>query len=426
MEFSDDPGVVTGRRLLRLLRKSGALERDPTGVELRRILGTLTVREAMLVTIEQALRGELALCREIVQRCDIEDRPTDVVAAELGMSQRSFFRYRQRALEAIAATIQRTLVARGALQRGTGRPAQLILLGNFLLGLHSGEATAAALRSFGAAIELDPSAADAHVGLALAHVRSVTCLFRPPFEAYARASSAAKRALEHAPHSPGALGAAAIVTLRRSGDIAMTRHFVNEAMGLDARDPVALQALGDLALSEGRVEDADAAAQTGLALEPASEARRFRVLTLAGLRGEYGYVAAQCRTLLEGDPSSMAFRMHLVDALIGLHRPAEAIAAAGDPETITLAYLLASVVVAYADLDQASDARRIADRFATLPTTAFIHAGVRAQVEDVNGTLSLLTQAIAEEPRLRAIAALDPIFDRVRDRRAFRRLTGSA
>ena len=182
MEFSDDPGVVTGRRMLRLLRKSGALERDPTGVELRRILGTLTVREAMLVTIEQALRGEHALCREIVQRCDVEDRPTDVVAAELGMSQRSFFRYRQRALEAIATTIQRTLVARGALQRGTGRPAQLTLLGNFLLGLHSGEATAAALRSFGAAIELDPSAADAHVGLALAHVRSVTCLFRPPFE----------------------------------------------------------------------------------------------------------------------------------------------------------------------------------------------------------------------------------------------------
>jgi hypothetical protein len=232
--------------------------------------------------------------------------------------------------------------------------------------------------------------------------------------------------LEHAPRSAGALGAAAIVTLRRSGDIATTRHFVNEAMGLDARDPVALQALGDLALSEGRVEDADAAAQTGLALEPASEARRFRVLTLAGLRGEYGYVAAQCRTLLEGDPSSMAFRMHLVDALIGLHRPADAIVAAGDPETITLAYLLASVVVAYADLNQDSDARRIADRFETIPTTAFIHAGVRAQVEDVDGTLSLLTRAIAEEPRLRGIAALDPIFDRVRDRRAFRRLTGSA
>jgi hypothetical protein len=423
MQSSDDPGVVTGRRLLRLLRKGGALERDPTGIELQRILGTLTVREAVLMTVEQALHEEHPLSREIVQRCDIEDRPTDVVAAELGMSARSFFRYRQRALEAIAATIQRTLVARGALLRGTGRAAQLTLLGNFLLGLHSGESTAAALRSFGAAIELDPDGADAYVGLALAHVRSVPCLFRPPFEAYARASSAARRALERAPRAAGALGAAAIVTLRRNGDIAATRHFVNEAMALDARDPVALQALGDLAMSEGRVEDADAAAQTGLAIEPASLARRFRVLTLAGLRGQHAYVAAQCQALLEGEPSSMAFRMHLVDALIGLRRPAEAIAAAGDPDTITQPYLLASVVVAYADLKLDSDARRIADRFKTLPTTAFIHAGARAQVEDVDGTLTLLTQAIAEEPRLRQIATLDPIFDRIRDRPAFRRLT---
>jgi len=425
MESADDPGVVTGRRLLRLMRKNGALEREPTGIELRRILGTPTVREAMLVTIEQALHGEHRLCRAIVQRCDIEDRPTDVAAAELGMSARSFFRYRQRALAAITATIQRTLVARGALLRGTGRAAQLTLLGNFLLGLQSGEATAAALRSFGAAVEADPSDADAYVGLALAHVRSVTCLFRPPFEAYARASSAAKRALQHAPRAAGAHGAAAIVTLRGSGDIALTRRFVNEAMALDACDPVALQALGDLAMSEGRLEDAAAAAQTGLAIEPASLARRFRVLTLAGLRGEYEYVAAQCRTLLEADPSSVAFRLHLVDALIGLHRPAEAIAASGDPETITLPYLLASVVVAYADLNLEADARRIADRFQTLPTTAFIHAGVRAQVHDVDGTLALLTRAIAEEPRLRRIASFDPIFARVRDRPAFRRLTAA-
>jgi hypothetical protein len=44
----------------------------------------------------------------------------------------------------------------------------------------------------------------------------------------------------------------------------------------------------------------------------------------------------------------------------------------------------------------------------------------------VDGTLMLLTRAIAEEPRLRRIATLDPIFDRVRDRPAFRRLTGPA
>jgi hypothetical protein len=94
----------------------------------------------------------------------------------------------------------------------------------------------------------------------------------------------------------------------------MTRHFVNEAMGLDARDPVALQALGDLALSEGRVEDADAAAQTGLALEPASEARRFRVLTLAGLRGEYGYLrpnAGRCsRATPRAWPFACTWSMH--------------------------------------------------------------------------------------------------------------------
>jgi tetratricopeptide (TPR) repeat protein len=405
-----DASVTIARRLIRLLRRSGALERDPAGIELRQILGTPTVREATHLVIERALHAEHPLCRDIVQRCDVQDRPTDVVALELGLSLRSMFRYRRRAIDAVAAELHRTLVGDGARARGVGRAAQLTLLGNFLLSLYSSAGNAAALQAFSEAVAVDPRWTDGYVGLSLAHVKSVVNLYRRPFEAYARAATAAKRALQLNPLSAGANAAAGIVALRRGADAVVARRYINQAMALDASDPAAVQALGELALSEGNVEAAEAAALRGLALEPSSMARRCRFLMLASLRGNFGHVIAECTMLLESDPALSVFRMHLVDALIGDGRPAEALSAAGAPEAIQDPYLLGSVVAAHAALNDIAAARRVADLLDGMPCATYNRAQVRALVADVDGALATLGRAVAEDPRCRGLAAVDPSF----------------
>jgi len=104
--------VPATRRLLRDLRRTGRLERDPTGIELRDALGAATVRDALIYAIDRALQYEAPVCRAIVERCDICGDSTAEAAAELGLSLRSLFRYRSRANEAIAAVIEQ-LLARG-------------------------------------------------------------------------------------------------------------------------------------------------------------------------------------------------------------------------------------------------------------------------------------------------------------------------
>jgi len=240
-----DASVTIARRLIRLLRRSGALERDPAGIELRQILGTPTVREATHLVIERALHAEHPLCRDIVQRCDVQDRPTDVVALELGLSLRSMFRYRRRAIDAVAAELHRTLVGDGARARGVGRAAQLTLLGKLpalalLLGRERGRAA-----GLSEAVAVDPRWTDGYVGLSLAHVKSVvTCtavrsrrMRAPRRQPNARCSSSPFGRRECGRRDRR------LTPRGRRGRRAPVHH---QAMALDASDPAAVQALGEL------------------------------------------------------------------------------------------------------------------------------------------------------------------------------------
>jgi hypothetical protein len=100
------------RRLLRLMRRPNALDREPLAIMLRESLRTNTSREAALKTIASAFDVETAngrLLREIVQRCDIAGDKSTAVAASLGVSVRQFFRYRNDAVEAVAQAVSRNL-----------------------------------------------------------------------------------------------------------------------------------------------------------------------------------------------------------------------------------------------------------------------------------------------------------------------------
>lgn len=100
------------RRLLRLMKRPHALDREPLALMLREALRTDTSREAVLKTIESAFDVGIAngrLLREIVQRCDVNGDKTSTVAASIGMSARHFFRYRNDAIETVAQAVSRKL-----------------------------------------------------------------------------------------------------------------------------------------------------------------------------------------------------------------------------------------------------------------------------------------------------------------------------
>src|SRR5665213_1440636 len=103
------------RQLLRKLRTPGAIQEDELARTLRRLTGAPSVRDAVLMLTNRALNGYPPVYATIVRRVDVDGESSQAVAAEIHLSQRSFFRYRAAAVAAVAAEID--TVTRGAPRR---------------------------------------------------------------------------------------------------------------------------------------------------------------------------------------------------------------------------------------------------------------------------------------------------------------------
>jgi len=100
------------RRLLRLLSDPAQLELHPTAAALRDVLEATSARDAVIALIRQAIPGTRPsdeLLRQVIFRQDVDGIKSHRVAALLGLSIRSYFRYRERAIEAIADAFEREL-----------------------------------------------------------------------------------------------------------------------------------------------------------------------------------------------------------------------------------------------------------------------------------------------------------------------------
>lgn len=95
------------RRLLRKLRTPGAIDGDDLGRALVRATGLGSAREAVLSVAERALRDFPPIYWTIVRRVDLEGESCDVVASQIHLSPRSFFRYRAAAVAGIAREVER-------------------------------------------------------------------------------------------------------------------------------------------------------------------------------------------------------------------------------------------------------------------------------------------------------------------------------
>src|ERR1700738_5068685 len=185
------------RRLLRKLRTPGAIQDDELARALCRLNGAPSVRDAVLLLAERALRDFPPVYWTIVRRVDVEGESSQPVAAEIHVSERSSFRYRAHAVAAVAAEIEH--VARSAPPRraaGDLDALALVARGRYLWKHRTSAALQRAARYFERALEIDPCAPRAHAGMADVHLLLGEYLIRDPVEAFHEAHLAIERAME--------------------------------------------------------------------------------------------------------------------------------------------------------------------------------------------------------------------------------------
>src|SRR5271166_2204126 len=100
------------RRLLRLLRFPIQLENEPLAAQLRDATETNSALDGVMAIVQKALSGSgeiNQLMRSSILSQDLDGNKARRVAASLGLSIRSYFRYRSAAVELIAIAIEREL-----------------------------------------------------------------------------------------------------------------------------------------------------------------------------------------------------------------------------------------------------------------------------------------------------------------------------
>lgn len=100
------------RRLLRLLRFPIQLEAEPLAARLREATDTASALDAVIAVVQKALSGSgeiNQLMRAAILSQDLDGNKARRVATSLGLSVRSYFRYRSAAIELIAIAVEREL-----------------------------------------------------------------------------------------------------------------------------------------------------------------------------------------------------------------------------------------------------------------------------------------------------------------------------
>jgi hypothetical protein len=95
------------RRLLRKIRYPGLLERDHLATTIRDATGAESARDALIRLLDDVLRRYPPIYWTIIERIDVEGKPTRAVAGELYLSYRTLHRYRSAAIATVAEALVR-------------------------------------------------------------------------------------------------------------------------------------------------------------------------------------------------------------------------------------------------------------------------------------------------------------------------------
>jgi len=173
-----------------------------------------------------------------------------------------------------------------------------------------------ALEAFQSAVELDPSYAAAHAGLALAHCAQAELRLMPPHEAYAAARAAALRALAMDNACADAQVALGAVLFLSDWNWTGARRSLERAIELDPDHTDAYLLYGRLLEVTGDVDGGLAAKQKALERNPRSGLVQLQIALSYWRRRQYDNVIEWAQRALATDPSHLLAREYIAGAYL--------------------------------------------------------------------------------------------------------------
>jgi tetratricopeptide (TPR) repeat protein len=314
------------RQLLRKLRMPGAIQDDELALTLCRLTGAGSVRDAVLLLAERALSVYPPVYWTIVRRVDVDGESSAVVADEIHLSERSFYRYRAAAIAAVAAEID--AVTRAAPPKRTSDDLDVLTLvarGRYLWKHRTSAALLRAARYFERALEIDPMFARAHAGIADVHLLMGEYLIRDPLEAFHDARVAVETALALDPTLPELHTTLADLQLFGRRDLRRSKESFDLALSIDPTYSTAHHFAAWHAMINDDLKGALDHLRTALGYTPDGLELQTTVGIANYLRGAHEQGVCDLGEVLELDPEFSFARYELARILAGLERYDEAL-----------------------------------------------------------------------------------------------------
>jgi serine/threonine protein kinase/tetratricopeptide (TPR) repeat protein len=267
--------------------------------EIARELGVDAVVEGSVMVSEQRVRVNVQLIEARTDR-NIWSNSYERDLRDILALQSELARAIAREIKIVVTPAEQ---ARLALTRPVNPEAyQLVLRARSLWNKRTEEDLLRAKELFQQAIELDPTYALAHAGLADAYNMLASYYFVPPSEAYPRAREAARTALELDENLAEAYTSLAWVKYRYEGDWFGAETDYNWAIGLNPSYAVAHHWYGSLLRDMGRFDEALTELEKARELNPFSLSINTSIGYLFYFARQYDQAIAQGQKALQMDP----------------------------------------------------------------------------------------------------------------------------
>lgn len=414
------------RQLLRKLRTPGAIQDDELALALCRLTGMASVRDAVLLLAERALKAYPPVYWTIVRRVDVDGESSQTVADEIHLSERSFYRYRSAAIAAIAAEID--AVTRSASPRRSVEDLDVLALvarGRYLWKHRTTAALQRAARYFERALELDPTFARAYAGVADVHLLMGEYLIRDPIEAFHDAHVAVESALALDPTLPELHATLADLHLFGGKDLRRAKESFDIALSIDPTYSTAHHFAAWHAMISNDLVGALDHLRVALGYAPDALELQTTLALVYCLQGASERGVRDLDEVLELDPEFSFARYELVRQLAGVERYEEALLhldllTAAEPRN-TYAAMTAFVSARSGD---PGPARRYLER--TTPNgrrpAHYLRAYARIGLGERSEAIGELRAAVDGNEPWTILLPLDSVFSDLRHDRAFRAL----